>query len=305
MKLKQTKSNTSFYETFSDLIFATMAIFVLLMIVFMVQINLSQSVDELLEKIKKETTELKHEEKNLEKKNEQLSKLEKSKQSVQQYNFEVVIAVDTTGSMQWELDQLTNTIGLIGKILPKIGQSVKMGVIAYRRDEHNRADIKVFPLQVIKDDDTDGKKSFRKIHGFVSRLRAQPGSAPIEEAMDQALKMFSNSESFTGHQTFMLLGDVGPYEDRYRDQLIDGRNREQEKGMINQLKLWTEESLHRNLLILFSGDDEIGKTSGNQHQKFVESRKFFEQLATEAGQPQGFTSNHAEMIPQLLSVILK
>jgi cell division septum initiation protein DivIVA len=305
VKLKQTKSNTSFYETFSDLIFATMAIFVLLMIVFMVQINLSQSVDELLEKIKKETTELKHEEKNLEKKNEQLSKLEKSKQSVQQYNFEVVIAVDTTGSMQWELDQLTNTIGLIGKILPKIGQSVKMGVIAYRRDEHNRADIKVFPLQVIKDDDTDGKKSFRKIHGFVSRLRAQPGSAPIEEAMDQALKMFSNSESFTGHQTFMLLGDVGPYEDRYRDQLIDGRNREQEKGMINQLKLWTEESLHRNLLILFSGDDEIGKTSGNQHQKFVESRKFFEQLATEAGQPQGFTSNHAEMIPQLLSVILK
>ena len=305
MKLKQTKSTTSFYETFSDLIFATMAIFVLLMIVFMVQINLSQSVDELLEKIKKETTELKHEEKNLEKKNEQLSKLEKSKQSVQQYNFEVVIAVDTTGSMQWELDQLTNTIGLIGKILPKIGQSVKMGVIAYRRDEHNRADIKVFPLQVIKDDDTDGKKSFRKIHGFVSRLRAQPGSAPIEEAMDQALKMFSNSESFTGHQTFMLLGDVGPYEDRYRDQLIDGRNREQEKGMINQLKLWTEESLHRNLLILFSGDDEIGKTSGNQHQKFVESRKFFEQLATEAGQPQGFTSNHSEMIPQLLSVILK
>lgn len=305
MKLKQTKSVTSFYETFSDLIFATMAIFVLLMIVFVVQINLSQSIDELLEKIEKETADLKHEEKNLEKKNEQLTKLEKSKQSVQQYNFEVVIAVDTTGSMQWELDQLANTIGLIGKILPKIGDTVKMGVVAYRRDENNRVDIKTFPLQVIRDEDTDGKKSYRKIHSFVSRLRAKPGSAPIEEAMDQALKMFSNAESFTGHQTFMLLGDVGPYEDRYRDQLIDGKNRQQEKGMISQLKLWTEENLHRNLLILFSGDDEIGKTSGNQHQKFVESRKFFEQLAKESGQPQGFTSNQADMIPQLLAVILK
>ena len=234
-----------------------------------------------------------------------MSKLEKSKQSVQQYNFEVVIAVDTTGSMQWELDQLANTIGLIGKILPKIGKSVRMGVVAYRRDENNRVDIKTFPLQVIRDDDTDGKKSYRKIHGFVSGLRAKPGSAPIEEAMDQALKMFSNAESFAGHQTFMLLGDVGPYEDRYRDQLIDNKNRQQEKEMIDQLKLWTEGNYHRNLLILFSGDDEIGKTSGNQHQKFVESKQFFQQLAKESGQPEGFTSNHADMIPQLLSVILK
>ena len=305
MKLKQRRSTTSFYETFSDLIFATMAIFVLLMIVFVVQINLSQSVDELLEQIEKEKVALKLEENKLEEKNEQLTKLEKSKQSVQQYNFEVVIAVDTTGSMQWELDQLTNTIGLIGKILPKIGYTVKMGVVAYRRDENNRVDIKTFPLQVIRDEETDNKRSYRKIHSFVSRLRAKPGSAPVEEAMDQALKMFSNSESFVGHQTFMLLGDVGPYEDRYRDQLIDSKNRQQEKGMINQLKLWAEGSLHRNLLILFSGDDEIGKTSGNQHQKFVQSRKFFEQLANESGQPQGFTSNQTDMIPQLLSVILK
>jgi len=305
VKLKQRRSTTSFYETFSDLIFATMAIFVLLMIVFVVQINLSQSVDELLEQIEKEKVALKLEENKLEEKNEQLTKLEKSKQSVQQYNFEVVIAVDTTGSMQWELDQLTNTIGLIGKILPKIGYTVKMGVVAYRRDENNRVDIKTFPLQVIRDEETDNKRSYRKIHSFVSRLRAKPGSAPVEEAMDQALKMFSNSESFVGHQTFMLLGDVGPYEDRYRDQLIDSKNRQQEKGMINQLKLWAEGSLHRNLLILFSGDDEIGKTSGNQHQKFVQSRKFFEQLANESGQPQGFTSNQTDMIPQLLSVILK
>jgi hypothetical protein len=305
VKLKQSVSTTSFYETFSDLIFATMAIFVLLMLIFVVQTNLGSSVEKLLEKLEAETAELESEVNNLESKNKQRNKLEKSKTSLQQYNFEIVIAVDTTGSMQWELDQLADTIGLIGKILPKIGNSVKMGVVAYRRDQNNKQEIQVFPLQVIRDGDTDGKKSYRKIHSFVNRLRAKPGSAPIEEAMDKALKMFSSADTFTGHQTFMLLGDVGPYEDRYRDQLIDSKNRQQEKGMIEQLKLWTDENLHRNILILFSGDDEIGKTSGNQHQKFLESKKFFEKLAVDVGQPEGFTSDQGEMIPQLLSVILK
>ncbi len=305
MKLKSSNSSTSFYETFSDLIFATMAIFVLLMIIFIVQINLDIEIDELLEELAKEKSELQEEEKKLTQKNKHLQKLDQSKKSLEQYNFEVVIAVDTTGSMQWELDQLADTIALIGKILPKIGKNVKMGVVAYRRDQNNRKDIKIFPLQTIRDEDSDGKRSYRKIHGFVSRLRAQPGSAPVEEAMDTALKMFSSAEAFTGHQAFMLLGDVGPYEDRYRDQLIDSNNRQQEKGMIDQLKAWTGQSFHRNVLILFSGDDEIRKTSGNQHKKFIESREFFKKLASGAGQPKGFTSNQTEMIPQLLSVILK
>ncbi len=305
MKLKSSNSPTSFYETFSDLIFATMAIFVLLMIIFVVQINLDTSVKELLEQIEQETAELRAEEKKLADKNKQLAKLGMAKKGVEQYNFEVVIAVDTTGSMQLELDLLADTIGLIGKILPKIGNSVKIGVVAYRRDESNRQDIKVFPLQRILDEDTDGKRSFRKIHSFVGRLRAQPGSAPIEEAMDQALKMFSDADTFAGHQAFMLLGDVGPYEDRYRDQIIDSKNRQQEKGMINQLKSWRSKSMHRNVLVLYSGNDEIKKTSGNQNKKFVESREFFKKLAAGAGQPEGFTSNPTEMIPQLLSVIVK
>jgi len=305
VKLKPSNSSTSFYETFSDLIFATMAIFVLLMIVFVVQVNLDKGIEELLEQIKKETAELKAEEEKLAEKNEQKDRLEQSKKSLEQYNFEIVIAVDTTGSMQWELDQLADTIGLIGKILPKIGKNVKMGVVAYRRDENNRKDIKVFPLQRIMDEDKDGRRSYRKIHSFVSRLRARPGSAPIEEAMDKALKMFSSTDTFIGHQAFMLLGDVGPYEDRYRDQMIDSKNRQQEKGMMDQLKLWTGKSFHRNVLILFSGEDEIGKTSGKQNKKFVESREFFKKLAAAAGQPDGYTSNQTEMIPQLLSTILK
>lgn len=305
MKLKQSVSTTSFYETFSDLIFATMAIFVLLMIIFVVQTNLGPGLENLRKELDAETVELESKVNDLENMNTALNKLEKSKASLQQYNFEIVIAVDTTGSMQWELDQLADTIGLISKILPKIGNTVKMGVVAYRRDQNNKEEIQAFPLQVIKDSDTDSNQSYRRIHSFVNRLKAKPGSAPIEKAMDMALKMFSSTSSFTGHQTFMLLGDVGPYEDHYRDQAIDSTNIQQENGMINQLKVWTSESLHRNILILFSGNDEIEKTSGNQHKKFLASKIFFKKLATEAGQPEGFTSDQGEMIPQLLSTILK
>lgn len=305
MKINPGSENTSFYETFSDLIFATMAIFVLLMIVFVVQVNLDVGVEEIEKRIAQEQKQLKKKKHNLENKSRHLAKQEKAIKSLEKYNFEVVIAVDTTGSMQFELDQLADTIALIGKILPKIAATVKMGVVAYRRDENDRVTTQIFPLQVIRDEDTDKRRSFRKIHGFVSRLKARPGSAPIEKAMDDALKMFSPAESFTGHQTFMLLGDVGPYEDRYRDQIIDGRNRAQENAMIEQLKIWRSGNLSRNLLILFSGEDEIRKTSGQQHEKFIESRKFFQNLAEGAGQKESYSSNQTDMIPQLLAAILK
>ena len=51
MKLDPTEQKTSFYETFSDLIFATMAIFVLLMIVFIVQANVKKDISELEQQI--------------------------------------------------------------------------------------------------------------------------------------------------------------------------------------------------------------------------------------------------------------
>lgn len=311
MELDSTSGSTSFYETFSDLIFATMAVFVLLMIVFIVQVNLETGVEELEKQIEKEGAKLESAKKALQAENKRLEKLKKSEKSLQQYNLELVVAVDTTGSMQRELDQLASTIGLIGKVLPKIANSVKIGVVAYRRDENESLDMEYFPLQTIKDGDHDGKISYNRIYNFVRYLKAKTGSAPVELAMDKALKMFSSADEFTGHQTFMLLGDVGPYEDRYRDQVIDDRNRQQANAMVDQLKIWSNKQLHRNVLILFSGEDEIAKTlklqgaQGTQHQKFVQSSRLFKRFAMDIGQPEGYTTKSTEMIPHLLSAILK
>ncbi len=304
IKLDQARSGTSFYESFSDLIFATMAVFVLLMIIFLVQINLDIGLDELLAQIDEQQEELVAEEARQEAEVVRSTLLAKSKAGLERYQFEVVIAVDTTGSMQLELDLLADTIGLIGRILPRIAATAKIGVIAYRRDENDRVQIATFPLQRILDPDVDNQRSFQRLHGFVRQLRARAGSAPIEEAVDQAVKMFSSVEAFTGHQTLMILGDVGPYEDRYQDQSIDARNRAQEQSMRRQLRVWAKASLDRNVLVLFSGDDEIAKTQGDQKRKFERSREFFKSLADAVEQPKGFSNNPADMIPSLLSAIL-
>lgn len=316
MKLADVESQTSFYETFSDLIFATMAIFVLLMAIFIVQINLETGMEELRKQIEEHTAKRDEIVKKVASHKEELTQLEKAQQSMEKYNLEVVIAVDTTGSMQLELDQLTDTIAMIGKILPKIADTFKIGVVAYRRDKLDNPDMQLFKIRTIIDDDKDNGKSFRELQGFVRGLKAEAGSAPVEIAIDQAIKMFSSTDGFVGHQTLMLLGDVGPYEDHYQDQAIDTRNRKQENAIVNQLKLWVSKSLTRKTLILFSGDDEISKLNAisentqmskielDQKTKFIESRKFFQRLATEIGQTEAFTSDSSKMMPKLLSTVL-
>lgn len=304
MKLPTQSASTSFYEAFSDLIFATLAIMVLLMIVFLIQINLDIGLEALEQQLAETQGRFEERREALADANEENAKLKKSEQAMKQYNVELAIAVDVTGSMQLEIDQLADTIGLVGKILPRIANKVRIGVIAYRRDEQNRARTQKFPMQRISDPDSDGQRSFRRLHRFVRGLRAKPGSAPLEEAVDEALKMFSSTDSFNGHQAFMLLGDVGPYEDRYRDQVIDARNQRQEEAMRRQLAIWAKASNHRNVLVLFTGEDEIAKTRGAQNRKFVASRAFFQQLAEAAGPSGGFSNNYSEMIPLLLSTAL-
>jgi hypothetical protein len=304
MKLRTQSASTSFYEAFSDLIFATLAIMVLLMIVFLIQINLDIGVEALEQQLADTQGRFAERREALADANEENARLKKSEQALQQYNIELAIAVDVTGSMQLEINQLADTIGLVGRILPRIANKVRIGVIAYRRDEQNRVRTQEFPMQRIANPDSDGQRSFRRLHSFVRSLRARPGSAPLEEAVDSALKMFSSTASFNGHQAFMLLGDVGPYEDRYRDQTIDSRNQRQAEAMRRQLSIWTKASNHRNVLVLFTGEDEIAKTSGAQNQKFVASRTFFRQLAEAAGQPDGYSNNYSEMIPLLLSTAL-
>ena len=304
MKIVETASKTSFYETFSDLIFATLAIFVLLMSVFLVKVNIESGLDELLKEVEEKTASRDAAEQNVASKNEELNKLQQQAQSLTQYNFEVVIAVDTTGSMQLELNQLTDTIALVAKVLPQIADSAKIGIVAYRKNEANQLDFKEFPLTNILPEEQDNGASFNRLNRFVRGLKAQPGSAPLELAIDKSLRMFSSTELFTGHQTFMLLGDVGPYEDEYRDQQIDQINRQQEASIIAQLHAWKLASFSRNPLILFSGQDEIQKTTGKQNLKFKESQKFFYRIAEELGTPEAYTEDSGEMIPSLLGAIL-
>ncbi len=303
MKLESHKPTTTFYETFSDLIFATMAIFVLLMMLFIIQVN-SAGTEDLEEEIEVAAAQLETISAEVSELVQKIEKMERSKQSPAEYHIELVIAVDTTGSMQLELDQLTSSIALIAEVLPNISNSAKIGVIAYRNDENDESATQVFPLQRIQPKHQDQGVSYSRLFDFVRGLTAKTGSAPLEQAINSAVSQFSKLEDFTGHQTLMILGDVGPYEDFYQDQDISQANLNQETGIIRQIGYWMNDSLERKILVVFAGEDEIAETEGDQHEKFVASRKFFERIAVDLEVPDGFSTSSADMIPLLLSGVL-
>lgn len=304
MNLNKQQSNTSFYETFSDLIFATMAIFVLLMMIFIVQINLKIGLEEALLEIQKNQKIITEKELLLKKEKELVKQLKNHQKSFESYNFEIVIAVDITGSMQLELNQLSKTIELIGKILPEISQSAKIGIIAYRKDQNNRDVSRIFPMQTIRPKKHDKGKSYKKLLYFTKGLTAKPGSAPFEKTINKAISFFSNTNNFTGHQTLIILGDVGPYEDYYQDQKISPKNLQQEKHIISSITNWKEKSLNRNLLLLYSGRDEIKKTSGEQLKKYKQSQAFFQKIAKHLNSPTSYSEKVTDMLPIVLKTIL-
>ena len=121
MKLESPSRFTSFYESFSDLIFGTMAIFVLLMLVFLALVqpppNQGQELKEAQEQLESLQSELQKSEFEKEKAREQLEEMLKamaeSEDSIQSKGLELIVAFDVSGSMDDALGHLVETIKTI------------------------------------------------------------------------------------------------------------------------------------------------------------------------------------------------
>lgn len=111
MKLDVGRDSNSFYESFSDLIFATMAIFVLIVIVLLIQI---QPVQE---------------------------------EVVEKKPLELVIAVDGTGSMGETLDELRRAVNAVIEAIPLVTTEFHIGVVIYRHEMESFALTQVVPIE--------------------------------------------------------------------------------------------------------------------------------------------------------------
>ncbi len=286
MQLTSPQRSTSFYESFSDLIFATMAIFVLLMMIFLTMVQLSEV------KVREELEEKQEALAQAKKAEEQLKELTKTvmdlKGKVKTRNLEIVIAVDVTGSMKEEIRHLKAPIDTIASAMPSI-TSLRIGIVAY--GFINKKPLQVFSLAQIQAQEKDSGSSFRALNNFMSQLRAKGNGAPVRHATRTALKMFSTLPSGTS-QIFMLLGDVGPYE--LLKQTGD-TEASAEKEMFSMVSNWQGNNEVRKVISLYSAEGQYTN---------ARNRQFFEKLSVFAGKNGYFTDQAAKMLAFILKASL-
>jgi len=310
LKLNDQKETAGFYEFFSDIIFATMAIFVLLMTIFIVLAELSspaRKAKKQIEAIQEQKAEVVTK---IGESEDKAKDLESEIEKLARKDIEIAIAVDKSGSMEQELYNLTSAIQKLAQILPKVSESVKISVVSYRISESMRNETVVFPMTRILDPKEDNGRSYQQLVRFLKNQRHKSGLAPILNATDLALAQFDSSPSFKGHQVFMLLGDVGPYEESINDaDRITAAGEQRANKLVNTVGSWAKGKKNRNMIILFSGRDEVyrsgfGYGAARRHKHKV-SMDLFKKIAAGAGQPKSYTENQSSMLADFLVAALK
>jgi hypothetical protein len=310
LKLNKQKDSIGFYEFFSDIIFATMAIFVLLMTIFIVLAEESSPARKVKKKIEAVQVEKAQIIEKIDGVEAESAVLESEIAKLARKDIEISLAVDKTGSMEQELYNLTSAIKKLAQILPKVSGSVKISVVSYRISESMRNETALFPMTQILDPKLDGGKSYQKLVQFLRNQRHKSGLAPILSATEMALSQFDSSPGFNGHQVFMLLGDVGPYEESIKDaDRITSAGQQRADRLVTIIGSWVKNKKNRNMIVLFSGRDEVyrsgyGYGAARRHKHKV-SMDLFKQIAVSAGQPKAYTENQSSMLADFLVAALK
>ena len=308
MHIQQGASTSNFYEFFSDIIFATMAIFVLLMTIFIALINEQSPVTQAkrqLAELEQQIEDLKQDETEIE---AQLSDVRSQVLDMEQRDVEIFIIVDRTGSMEQELYNLKNAVLRLALILPKVTDSLKIGVASYWADtEKNVANIKTYSMQELNAPEKDNGRSYNTLKRFMDAQTHLGGNAPILKATNVALKQFSGADRFDGHQVLMILGDVGPYEEANDAFRISRAGVARANQLTQNVSNWVKSRNNRNLIVLFSGRDELNDRSRSNldRQKYRTSQELFQTIAKQAGQPDAYTENQNTMLTDFLVAALK
>ena len=286
MKLNTPPSFTSFYESFSDLIFATMAIFALLMIIFATQVRPEIISQEDLEKLQQENEELQQ---NLD-------------EAVKTRGLELVVAIDASGSMGQALNELKNAILFIGEALPLVSPDFKLGVVVYRDK------VTTFPLTRIRAEKEDNGASFKRLRNWTKNLKPIGSPVDVYQAVDVSMSMLTKNANADTKQTFMLIGDMGPYEswiNKQKGTVNMGRGGKEvtlEDRIVARVKSWIDNSENAGVVVLYTGSSQIRGYDYNWNQKTTVP--FFKRIAELAGENGRYADETRKLSVYLLEGIL-
>ena len=294
MKLSPPSQSTSFYEVFSDLIFATMAIFVLVIIVLISQVRPEGIPVEQVAEIEKEFMEALEE---LEKENqEQAEKLEETQKEIEDAiataSVELIVVVDGSGSMQPAMDELKGSIVSIAKTIPIVTSEFRLGLVVYR------SELDVFPVRRILAEDKDRGRSLQSVVRFTERLEPVADIASLDDGVIKALDMFQLKSS---RKSLVILGDVGPYEYEYvrptvqqpgGSVRVDCANTRREQKVISAVRKFGEQHENFRVFTLFTAGDSPGNCK--------ETVPFFKNLSAALSDNGQYSADLSELFVFLL-----
>lgn len=282
MKLDSPSRFTSFYESFSDLIFATMAIFVLLFILLMTQVRPEVISESELEKLKKELEE-------------QSNQIEELQDAIETKALELVIAIDVSGSMQPSIDILKTVLIELATELPNITNEFKLGIVAYRDS------IIEFPIQQIQSDKVDGGASIASLNRFLTNLNAKSGYADIKGGLLKAIDYLRQHGSENGRKTIALIGDMGPYEYGDNHGVIDRNEMQIENEIYESIRNYEGMYEKASFLSIYTGKLALNQNSGVQaHPLAPQIMNFFKKSAEMSGENGRYTDSPREMLLEIV-----
>ena len=187
-------------------------------------------------------------------------------------DLDLVIVIDTTGSMRRQIRELQS--GLLGviRILHRLSSSLAIGVVAYR--DHGEAYVtRTFPLSRVNDG------TIRDLLQFVSELRAEGGGDP-PEAVDVALAEASKI-AWRDHvlSRMIVIGDAPAHAPDWQ------------RSFETIARFHATDPGNRTVGAIYTGSD------------WPDAREFFERMAKTGGGD--FREHKGEMMESILLSVLK
>lgn len=292
MKLRQPERFSSFYESFSDLIFGTMAIFVLLMMVFLVLVNEGdiKKRKELEEQLAKSQEASQEAQEQLKKVIAEFAELENA---VRTKGLELVIAVDRTGSMGLGLKDLTKTLNTFSSAITEYVPEYRVSVLAY----HENPAMFIAKRMEVFAKKKDNGQSQSELGDFLNSISPEGGAAPVADAIARAIQQ--QQPTFQGVQIIMLIGDVGPFE-----METSFSNSENANTVLTQMANWVGRSKTRKIVAVYA---KKGCELENNCSFPVESLDFFQRACRISGESNDCINPSSEqmLIPLLKAIVVE
>lgn len=208
MKLDSPSRFTSFYESFSDLIFGTMAIFVLLMLVFLALIKPEGNIEQVKEALDRAESALENTQAKLQQAKQEASeanaRMEQNQELIKALKpqpLDLVIVLDTTYSMGEVLGDLKENLRAIIRVLQELTSELRVGFVAYR-DTGEAYVTKPFPLTEMN------SSGYSQLAKFIGSL-GHAGGGDVPEAVDKALEQAYRQPWNTQRRGFIVvIGDA-------------------------------------------------------------------------------------------------